>query len=183
MIVYWLVQGVGVIVFLIGIIIFFNCDECCFKKQFLVYSVVIGVYFFFLGIYFVGVSVIFNVICILIILCMCSLWVMVIFIVLIGGIGFVKFYYFVELLLVIGMIVSIWVLFCCKGLIMCCVMWFLMCCWVIYNFWVGLIGGMMIEGSFLFMNGLNIICFWWMQKRGIDLFKVEKIFFVIDERG
>lgn len=31
MIVYWLVQGVGVIVFFIGIIIFINCDECCFR--------------------------------------------------------------------------------------------------------------------------------------------------------
>lgn len=115
-----------------------------------------------MGIYFVGVSVIFNVIRILIILRTRSLWVMAIFIVLIGGIGFAKFYYFVELLSVIGTIVSIWALFCCKGLIMRCVMWFLTCCWVIYNFWAGSIGGTMIEGSFLFMNGLNIIRFWRM---------------------
>ena len=32
----------------------------------------------------------------------------------------------------------------------------------------------MIEGSFLVMNGLNIIRFRRMQKRGIDPFKIEK---------
>lgn len=46
-----------------------------------------------------------------------------------------------------------------------CVMWFSTCCWVIHNFWAGSIGGTMIEGSFLLMNGLNIIRFWRMQKR------------------
>ncbi|PTF35837.1 hypothetical protein BUY60_15765, partial [Staphylococcus epidermidis] len=57
------------------------------------------------------------------------------------------------------------------------------CCWVIHNFWAGSIGGTMIEGSFLLMNGLNIIRFWRMQKRGIDPFKVKKTPPAIDERG
>ncbi|EHS3160983.1 YgjV family protein, partial [Escherichia coli] len=56
-------------------------------------------------------------------------------------------------------------------------------CWVIHNFWAGSIGGTMIEGSFLLMNGLNIIRFWRMQKRGIDPFKVEKTPPAVDERG
>lgn len=34
----------------------------------------------------------------------------------------------------------------------------------------------MIEGSFLVMNGLNIIRFRRMQKRGIDPFKIEKAY-------
>ncbi len=69
-----------------------------------------------------------------------------------------------ELLPVIGTIVSTWALFRCKGLTMRCVMWFSTCCWVIHNFWAGSIGGTMIEGSFLLMNGLNIIRFWRMRK-------------------
>ena len=32
----------------------------------------------------------------------------------------------------------------------------------------------LIEGSFLVMNGLNIIRFWRMQRKGIDPFNVEK---------
>ncbi|STK16239.1 inner membrane protein [Escherichia coli] len=107
---------------------------------------------------------------------------MAIFIVLTGGIGLAKFHHPVELLPVIGTIVSTWALFRCKGLTMRCVMWFSTCCWVIHNFWAGSIGGTMIEGSFLLMNGLNIIRFWRMQKRGIDPFKVEKTPPAVDER-
>ncbi|WP_196359266.1 YgjV family protein, partial [Cronobacter sakazakii] len=43
-----------------------------------------------------------------------------------------------------------------------------------HNFWIGSIGGTLIEGSFLIINGLNIVRFWRMQQRGIDPFKVEK---------
>lgn len=107
---------------------------------------------------------------------------MAIFIVLTGGIGLAKFHHPVELLPVIGTIVSTQALFRCKGLTMRCVMWFSTCCWVIHNFWAGSIGGTMIEGSFLLMNGLNIIRFWRMQKRGIDPFS-EKTPPAVDERG
>ena len=164
---YWLAQGVGVIAFLIGITTFFNRDERRFKKQLSVYSAVIGVHFFLLGTYPAGASAILNAIRTLITLRTRSLWVMAIFIVLTGGIGLAKFHHPVELLPVIGTIVSTWALFR----------------WVIHNFWAGSIGGTMIEGSFLLMNGLNIIRFWRMQKRGIDPFKVEKTPSAVDERG
>ena len=165
---YWLAQGVGVIAFLIGITTFFNRDERRFKKQLSVYSAVIGVHFFLLGTYPAGASAILNAIRTLITLRTRSLWVMAIFIVLTGGIGLAKFHHPVELLPVIGTIVSTWALFRCKGLTMRCVMWFSTCCWVIHNFWA---------------NGLNIIRFWRMQRRGIDPFKVEKTPSAVDERG
>ena len=164
---YWLAQGVGVIAFLIGITTFFNRDERRFKKQLSVYSAVIGVHFFLLGTYPAGASAILNSSRTLINL----------------RTRLAKFHHPVELLPVIGTIVSTWALFRCKGLTMRCVMWFSTCCWVIHNFWAGSIGGTMIEGSFLLMNGLNIIRFWRMQKRGIDPFKVEKTPPAIDERG
>ena len=179
---YWLAQGVGVIAFLIGITTFFNRDERRFKKQLSVYSAVIGVHFFLLGTYPAGASAILNAIRTLITLRTRSLWVMAIFIVLTGGIGLAKFHHPVELLPVIGTIVSTWALFRCKGLTMRCVMWFSTCCWVIHNFWAGSIGGTMIEGSFLLMNGLNIIRFGGCRKRGIDPFKAEKTPPAVDER-
>ena len=150
---YWLAQGVGVIAFLIGI------------TTLSVYSAVIGVHFFLLGTYPAGASAILNAIRTLITLRTRSLWVMAIFIVLTGGIGLAKFHHPVELLPVIGTIVSTWALFRCKGLTMRCVMWFSTCCWVIHNFWAGSIG------------------FWRMQRRGIDPFKVEKTPSAADERG
>lgn len=112
---YWLAQGVGVIAFLIGITTFFNRDERRFKKQLSVYSAVIGVHFFLLGTYPAGASAILNAIRTLITLRTRSLWVMAIFIVLTGGIGLAKFHHPVELLPVIGTIVSTWALFRCKG--------------------------------------------------------------------
>jgi hypothetical protein len=54
------------------------------------------------------------------------------------------------------------------------IIWCSTLCWVIHTFWLGSIGGTLIEGSCLVMNGLNIIRFWRMQRRGIDPFKVEK---------
>nr|WP_283387186.1 thiosulfate sulfurtransferase PspE [Escherichia coli] len=109
---------------MIGITTFFNRDERRFKKQLSVYSAVIGVHFFLLGTYPAGASAILNAIRTLITLRTRSLWVMAIFIVLTGGIGLAKFHHPVELLPVIGTIVSTWALFRCKGLTMRCVMWF-----------------------------------------------------------
>lgn len=55
----------------------------------MVYSVIIGVYFFLMGVGLVGMSVGFNVFCMVIFLCICSLWVMIVFIflMLIFGLG------------------------------------------------------------------------------------------------
>ena len=78
-----------------------------------------------------------------------------------------------ELLPIIGTVASTWALFRCKGLTVRCVMWCSTACWVTHNLWLGSIGGTLIEGSFLIVNGLNIIRFRRMQKRGIDPFKVE----------
>ena len=88
--------------------------------------------------------------------------------------GLAKLQHAMELLPIIGTLASTWALFRCSGLTVRCVMWCSTACWVIHNAWLGSIGGTLIEGSFLLMNGLNIIRFWRMQRKGIDPFKVEK---------
>lgn len=171
---YWLAQGVGVFAFLIGITTFLNRDERKFKIQLSLYSAVIGIHFFLMGAFPAGSSAMLNTVRTLITLRTRSLWVMTVFIVLTGGIGLAKFHHPMELLPVASTIVSTWALFRNKGLTMRCIIWCSTLCWVIHNFWLGSIGGTLIEGSFLVMNGLNIIRFWRMQRRGIDPFKVEK---------
>ena len=171
---YWLAQGVGVIAFLVGITTFINRDERRFKKQLSVYSAIIGVHFFLMGAWPAGSSAMLNSVRTLITLRTRNLWVMTLFIVLTGGLGIAKFHHPMELLPVIGTIVSTWALFRCTGLTTRCVIWCSTGCWVVHNLWLGSIGGSLIEGSFLVMNGLTIIRFWRMQKRGIDPFKVEK---------
>lgn len=170
---YWLAQGVGVIAFLVGITTFINRDERRFKKQLSVYSAIIGVHFFLMGAFPAGASALLNAVRTLITLRTRSMWVMALFIVLTGGIGLAKFHHPMELLPVAGTIVSTWALFRCRGLTMRCVIWCSTACWVAHNVWLGSIGGSLIESSFLVMNGLNIIRFWRMQRRGIDPFKVE----------
>ena len=170
---YWLAQGIGVIAFLIGITTFINRDERRFKKQLSLYSAVIGVHFFLMGAFPAGSSAMLNSVRTLITLRTRSLWVMAIFIALTGGIGLAEFHHWVELLPVAGTLISTWALFRCRGLTMRCIIWCSTGCWVIHNFWLGSIGGTLIEGSFLVMNGLNILRFWRMQKRGIDPFEME----------
>ncbi|WP_313107063.1 YgjV family protein [Pseudescherichia vulneris] len=169
---YWLAQGVGVIAFVVGITTFINRDERRFKKQLSLYSAIIGVHFFLMGAFPAGSSALLNAIRTLITLRTRSLWVMALFIVLTGGLGLAKFNHVMELLPVFSTIVSTWALFRLKGLAMRGVLWCSTACWVAHNFWLGSIGGTLIESSFLIVNGLTIIRFWRMQQRGIDPFKV-----------
>lgn len=171
---YWLAQGIGVLAFLIGITTFFNRDERRFKLQLSVYSAIIGVHFFLMGSAPAGASAMLNAVRTVISMRTRSMWVMTLFIVLTLGIGLAKMDHAMQLLPVLGTVASTWALFRCKGLTTRCVMWCSTACWVAHNFWLGSIGGTLIEGSFLLINGLNIIRFWRMQKRGIDPFRVEK---------
>ncbi|XXD08025.1 YgjV family protein [Klebsiella sp. R445] len=170
---YWVAQGVGVIAFFIGITTFVHRDEGRFKRQLALYSGIIGLHFILMGAIPAGMSAGLNAVRTLISLRTRSLWVMTIFIVLTLVLGLGKLQHPMELLPVVGTVASTWALFRCKGLTIRCVMWCSTACWVTHNLWLGSIGGTLIEGSFLIVNGLNIIRFRRMIKRGIDPFKQE----------
>lgn len=103
-----------------------------------------------------------------------KLWVMALFIILTLVLGLSKLQHAMEILPVIGTLASTRALFRCKGLTVRCVMWCATACWVVHNFWLGSIGGTLIEGSFLVMNGLNIIRFWRMKRRESIRSKLRK---------
>lgn len=172
---YWVAQGVGVIAFFIGITTFVHRDEGRFKHQLALYSGIIGLHFILMGAIPAGMSAGLNAVRTLISLRTRSLWVMTIFIVLTLVLGLGKLQHPMELLPVVGTVASTWALFRCKGLTIRCVMWCSTACWVTHNLWLGSIGGTLIEGSFLIVNGLNIIRFRRMIKRGIDPFKQEAV--------
>lgn len=102
-----------------------------------------------------------------------KLWVMAVFIILTGSRSG-------EITACDGAVTDNWhagqhrALFRCQGLTVRCVMWCATACWVIHNFWLGSIGGTMIEGSFLVMNGLNIIRFRRMQNAELIRSKLKK---------
>ncbi|AIA69548.1 YgjV family protein [Pectobacterium atrosepticum] len=171
---YWIAQSVGVLAFLVGITMFFNRNDKKFKIQLSAYSAVIGLHFFLMGANAAGASAVLNSARTLISLKTHNIIVMFVFISLTLLFGLSGMRHAMELLPIAGTVVSTWALFRTSGLTTRCVMWCSTAGWVAHNIWLGSIGGSLIEGSFLLMNGFNIIRFWRMQQRGIDPFSVEK---------
>ncbi|GKW13566.1 YgjV family protein [Pectobacterium punjabense] len=171
---YWVAQSVGVLAFLVGITMFFNRNDKKFKIQLSAYSAVIGLHFFLMGANAAGASALLNSARTLISLKTHNIIVMFVFIALTLGFGLSGMHHAMELLPIAGTVASTWALFRTSGLTTRCVMWCSTAGWVAHNIWLGSIGGSLIEGSFLLMNGFNIIRFWRMQQRGIDPFSVEK---------
>ncbi|MEI7341623.1 YgjV family protein [Pectobacterium brasiliense] len=171
---YWIAQSVGVLAFLVGITMFFNRNDQKFKIQLSAYSAVIGLHFFLMGANAAGASALLNSARTLISLKTHNILVMFVFISLTLLFGLSGMNHEMELLPIAGTVASTWALFRTSGLTTRCVMWCSTACWVAHNIWLGSIGGSLIEGSFLLMNGFNIIRFWRMQQRGIDPFSVEK---------
>ncbi|MEQ9843820.1 YgjV family protein [Pectobacterium brasiliense] len=171
---YWIAQSVGVLAFLVGITMFFNRNDQKFKIQLSAYSAVIGLHFFLMGANAAGASALLNSARTLISLKTHNILVMFVFISLTLLFGLSGMNHTMELLPIAGTVASTWALFRTSGLTTRCVMWCSTACWVAHNIWLGSIGGSLIEGSFLLMNGFNIIRFWRMQQRGIDPFSVEK---------
>lgn len=171
----WFAQGVGILAFAVGITTFINRDERRFKLQLSIYSMVIGVHYFLMGANPAGASAELNALRTFISMRTRSYWVMAAFIMLTVGLGIYGMKHAMELLPVIGTVASTWALFRTRGLTTRCVMWCSTACWVIHNIWLGSVGGSLIEASFLLMNGINIVRFRRMQRRGIDPFRVETV--------
>lgn len=170
---YWGAQAVGLLAFVVGITMFLNRNERKFKLQLALYSLVIGCHFFMMGANAAGMSASLNALRTLISTRTRSIWVMLLFIVLTLVFGLTRVNHAVELLPIAGTLASTWALFRSSGLTTRCVMWCSTGCWVIHNLWLGSIGGSLIEGSFLIVNGINIVRFRRMQLRGIDPFIAE----------
>ncbi len=170
---YWIAQAVGVLAFAVGITMFFNRSERRFKLQLSLYSAVIGCHFFLMGANAAGTSAVLNALRTVISTRTRSIMVMFIFIALTLVLGVSRINHLIEILPITSTVVSTWALFRTRGLTTRCIMWCSTCGWVIHNIWLGSIGGSLIEGSFLIMNGVNIIRFRRLQLRGIDPFETE----------
>ncbi|MEC5342759.1 YgjV family protein [Brenneria populi] len=170
---YWFAQSVGILAFLVGITMFFNRNDRKFKIQLSVYSAVIGCHFFLMGANAAGVSALLNSARTLIAIKTHNIAVMLLFISLTLVFGLANIRHVMELLPILGTVASTWALFRTSGLTTRGIIWCSTACWVAHNIWLGSIGGLMIESSFLLMNGFTIIRFRHMQKHGIDPFQAE----------
>jgi len=170
---YWFAQAVGVLAFFVGITMFIKRDDRKFKLQLALYSGIIGCHFFLMGANAAGMSAVLNAVRTVISTRTRSIIVMFVFIFLTLALGLSQVKHAVELLPIIGTVISTWALFRTRGLTTRCVMWCSTAGWVTHNIWLGSIGGSLIEGSFLIVNGINIVRFRRMQLRGIDPFAAE----------
>ena len=171
---YWFAQSIGVLAFFVGITMFFNRDERRFRLHLSAYSAIIGCHFFLMGASAAGSSAMLNALRNLVAAKTRSSIAMLVFIILILAFGLWRMQHAVEILPIFGTVISTWAIFRTTGLTTRCVMWVSTVCWVIHNVWLGSIGGSLIEGSFLLLNGFNIIRFYRLQRQGIDPFLVEK---------
>lgn len=170
---YWVAQAVGVLAFVVGITMFLKRDDRKFKLQLALYSFIIGSHFFLMGANAAGMSAMLNALRTVISTRTRNIMVMFVFIFLTLALGLPEVKHWVELLPITGTVISTWALFRTRGLTTRCVMWCSTAGWVTHNIWLGSIGGSLIEGSFLIVNGINIVRFRRMQLRGIDPFTAE----------
>ena len=145
-------QVVGCIAFFVGIAAFSQKSDVRFRYILTVFSVLMAVHFFMMGATVAGIGAAINATRIYASLKTQSRKLMWIFITLMWVMTLPLITHFFELLTVMGSSLATWALFSKQGIAL---RFFILCntvCWLIHNFWIGSIGGTLVEGSFLFIN-------------------------------
>lgn len=108
---YWIAQTIGVIAFFIGITTFFHRSERKSKGQLAVYSTMIGIHFFLMGANAAGFSALLNTSRTIISIYTRNAILMWVFISLTLSFGLYNLKHPIELLPIIGTIISTWAFF------------------------------------------------------------------------
>ena len=168
---YYIGQTLGIIAFFIGIIVFIQKTDRKLKVRLAIYTAVMATHFFFLGAPSAGISAALNATRTVVSIYYRRLSVMYIFITLTLVLAVPNITHAMEVLPIIGTLFSTIAFFTLTGFKMRYAMWCSTFCWVIYNFWLGTIGGALIEFTFLVLNGYTIFRFKKLAKQNIDPFK------------
>lgn len=171
---YYLGQGLGIIAFLIGLTVFIQRDDKKLKFRLIIYTAIMGLHFFLLGATPAGISASLNAVRTLVSIYFRKSVIMYIFITLTLSLTLPNIHHWMESLPVIATLMSTVAFFKFTHLKLRITMWLSTVCWVIYNFWIGTLGGMLIESSFLLINGFAIYRFTALKKKGIDPFAEVK---------
>lgn len=163
-------QGMGILACLIGLTVFIQRDDKKLKFRLIIYTATMGLHFFLLGATPAGISASLNSIRTLVSIYSRKSVLMYLFISLTLILTLPNIVHWMEFLPIIGTIMSTVAFFKFTRLRLRVTMWLSTVCWVIYNFWIGSVGGTLIEASFLLINGIAIYRFTVMMKKGIDPF-------------
>ncbi len=171
---YYLGQGLGILAFFIGLTVFIQRDDKKLKIRLVIYTACMGLHFFLLGATPAGISASLNSVRTLVSIYFRKSVMMYIFITLTLTLALPNIHHWMELLPVIATIMSTVAFFKFTELKLRITMWLSTVGWVIYNFWIGSVGGTLIESSFLLINGVAIYRFAVLKKKGIDPFAKQK---------
>lgn len=160
-----LAQSVGLLAAVIGISAFVQRSDQRLRIFLTLYCVVIGLHFFLLGSQTAAFAAWLSGTRSLTSAKTRNPYVMVFFLLIVWWLGIPHITAPIQWLTIIGTTVGTWALFREKGLRMRCLLWTGTVCWVTHNLVIGSLGGALIEGTFLFVNGHTIFRLWRQQRR------------------
>ncbi|EKT0591021.1 YgjV family protein [Morganella morganii] len=167
---YYAGQGLGIVAFIIGTTVFVQRNERKLKIRLSIYTAIMASHFFLLGAYPAGISATLNSIRTYVSISHRQRWVLWLFVSLTLVLAVPNIRTWQEVLPVTGTLMSTFAFFLLTGLRMRYVLWCSTACWVVYNAWLGTVGGTLIESTFLVINGWAIFRFRRLIKQGINPF-------------
>lgn len=148
-------QSLGLIALCVGLTVFLQRSDRKLKYRLALYTAIMSCHFFLLNAYPAGISTALNSTRTIVSIYYRRVLAMYVFMLLAMGLSLFKLTHGMELLPIAGTLMSTYAFFKLRGLKMRYLMWVSTLCWTIYNIWLGSIGGSMIEGIFLIMNGVT----------------------------
>jgi len=155
----WLAQLLGLLACALGATAFLQRQDTKLRMHLTLNGVLLTLHFMMLGATAAAINCL---------LCAIRPWVsgyhrtlgvMLLFIALAWGLVLPQLEHPVQLLTLIGTTLSTYALFRLEGLLLRWCMLASSLCWVIHNLWAGSIGGILLEGMFLVINGYTIFSF------------------------
>ncbi|MDF2153084.1 YgjV family protein [Vibrio sp. CAU 1672] len=152
----WLVQGIGGIAFVVGVMAFWQKDDNRFRYNMMVFCFIMAIHFALMGATVAAIGVVINAVRSFASIKTQSRKVMWFFIGLMWFMTLPNVSHFFELLTVIGSSVATWALFSRQGITLRLLILFNSFCWVSHNLWLGSIGGSLVESTFIITNLVTI---------------------------
>lgn len=149
-------QIIGGIAFVCGVFAFLQKDDLKFRYGMVTFCFIMALHFFMMDAMVAAIGVTINGIRAFVSIKTQSRWVMWVFISLLIGMTVPQLNTPIEALTIIGSAAGTWALFSLSGIKVRSVILFNSCCWFTHNLWLGSVGGILVEGTFIIANLVTI---------------------------
>lgn len=149
-------QIIGGIAFVCGVFAFLQKDDLKFRYGMVTFCFIMALHFFMMDAMVAAIGVTINGIRAFVSIKTQSRWVMWVFISLLIVMTVPQLNTPIEALTIIGSAAGTWALFSLRGIKVRSVILFNSCCWFTHNLWLGSVGGILVEGTFIIANLVTI---------------------------